>query len=103
MTVAPDEELDGCPGGGRYQRTQDFRGHRDGTAPPRLTLGSRVVGLDQRCVRDSLDGQELDGPEILEDAERRSNTVDETFTTLLIEGLMNDDTRLVQQVDVIDE
>ncbi len=47
--------------------------------------------------------EEVDGPEILRNPQRRSNTIDERFTRLLIEGLVNDDTRLVQQGEVIDK
>ena len=47
--------------------------------------------------------EEMDGPEILHNSQCRGITIDDRFMRLLIEGLVNDDTRLVQQVGVIDE
>jgi len=100
LIVAPHEEVDGCPGGGGHQRAE---GCRAVIAPLVLTLGCRMIGSDQPCVGGSFDGQAADGPEILQNSECGGNTIDDRFMRLLIEGLVNDDTRLVQQVGVIDE
>jgi transposase-like protein len=75
----------------RYQRQGEFRGYRNGTSPRRLTLGSGTVPLDVPRVRDIPDGQEPFGSKILRKYQRRSDTIDETFMRLFIEGLATRD------------
>jgi putative transposase len=75
----------------RYQRQTGFRGYRNGTTPRRLTLGSGTVPLDVPRVRDIPPGQEAFESKILRKYQRRSDTIDETFMRLFIEGLATRD------------
>ncbi len=43
---AMDDELDAYLGRGRYERSGEFRGYRNGSTPRRLTLGSGTVVFD---------------------------------------------------------
>jgi transposase-like protein len=75
----------------RYQRQVAFRGYRNGTTPRRLTLGSGTVPLDVPRVRDIPRDQEAFESKILRKYQRRSDTIDETFMRLFIEGMATRD------------
>ncbi len=91
LMAALNEEVDVYLGRSRYQRDEAFRGYRNGTAPRRLTLGSGTVELDQPRVRDLPRDQEPFESKILRKYQRRSDTIDETFMKLFIEGLATRD------------
>jgi putative transposase len=91
LTAALVEELDAYLGRGRYQRTEGFRGYRNGTTPRTLTLGSGTIDLAVPRVRDIPDGQAPFEPGIVRKYQRRSDTVDETFLNLFVEGLATRD------------
>ncbi|MBK9120459.1 MAG: IS256 family transposase [Phycisphaerales bacterium] len=75
----------------RYQRQGEFRGYRNGTTPRRLTLGSGTVPLEVPRVRDIPPGQEPFESKIVRKYQRRSDTIEETFMRLFIEGLATRD------------
>jgi transposase-like protein len=91
LMAAMNEEVDAYLGRGRYQRDGDFRGYRNGTTPRRLTLGSGTVDLKQPRVRDVPCGKEPFESKIIRKYQRRSDTIDETFMKLFIEGLATRD------------
>jgi len=91
LMAALNEEVDTYLARSRYQRDGVFRGYRNGTTPRRLTLGSGTVELDQPRVRDVPAGQEPFESKILRKYQRRSDTIDETFMKLFIEGLATRD------------
>lgn len=91
LMAALNEEVDAYLGRDRYKRAEMFRGYRNGTTPRRLTLGSGTVELDQPRVRDVPRGQEPFESQILRKYQRRSDTIDETFMKLFIEGLATRD------------
>jgi len=91
LIVALNEEVDAYLGRGRYQRDETFRGYRNGTTPRHLTLGSGTVELEQPRVRDVPANQEPFESKILRKYQRRSDTIDETFMKLFIEGLATRD------------
>jgi hypothetical protein len=84
-------EANAYPQRDRYQRQAEFRGYRNGTTPRRLTLGSGTVPLDVPRVRDVPPDQGLFESKILRKYQRRSDTIDETFMRLFIEGLATRD------------
>ena len=89
--AAMNEEVDAYLGRVRYERDGEFRGYRNGTTPRRLTLGSGTVALDQPRVRDVPPGKEPFESKIIRKYQRRSDTIDETFMKLFIEGLATRD------------
>jgi len=91
LMVAMKEEVDGYLGRGRYERQEAFRGYRNGTASRKLTLGSGTVDLAAPRVRDIPEGQEPFESKILRKYQRRSDTIDETFLRLFVEGLATRD------------
>jgi putative transposase len=91
LIEALDEEVDAYLGRGRYERTDVYRGYRNGRTPRRLTLGSGTVDLEVARVRDLPPGQEPFESNILRKYQRRSDTIDETFLKLFIEGLATRD------------
>jgi putative transposase len=94
LTAALNEEVEAYLQRGRYQRPKDeetFRGYRNGTSPRRLTLGSGTIDLKVPRVRDIPHGQEPYESRILRKYQRRSDTIDETFLKLFIEGLATRD------------
>ena len=91
LMAALNEEVDAYLGRSRYQRDEAFRGYRNGTTPRRLTLGSGTVELDQPRVRNIPRDQEPFDSKILRKYQRRSDTIDETFMKLFIEGLATRD------------
>lgn len=88
---ALNEEVDAYLGRGRYQRNGEYRGYRNGSSSRRLTLGSGTVALAPPRVRDIPDSQEPYESKIIRKYQRRSDTIDETFMKLFIEGLATRD------------
>lgn len=91
---ALDEEVQAYLQRGRYQRAEEgsvLRGYRNGTSPRRLTLGSGTINLRVPRVRGIPEGQELYESRIIRKYQRRSDTIDETFLKLFIEGLATRD------------
>jgi putative transposase len=91
LLAALEDEVNGYLQRDRYQRQAEFRGYRNGTTPRRLTLGSGTVPLEVPRVRDIPAGQEPFASKILRKYQRRSDTIDETFMRLFIEGLATRD------------
>lgn len=91
LMLALNEEVDSYLGRGRYQRTDGFRGYRNGTTPRGLTVGSGRIELAVPRVRDVPEGQEPFQSKILGRYQRRSDTVDQTFLNLFVEGLATRD------------
>jgi putative transposase len=91
LTAALNDEVEAYLQRDRYERQAEFRGYRNGTTPRRLTLGSGTVGLDVPRVRDIPPGQPPFESQILRKHQRRSDTVDETYMRLFIEGLATRD------------
>jgi putative transposase len=91
LMQALGEEVDAYLGRGRYERTGDYRGYRNGSVPRKLTLGSGTVDLAVTRVRDVPVGQEPFESKILRKYQRRSDTIDETFMNLFVEGLATRD------------
>lgn len=91
LMAALQEEVNGYLGRGRYERTGQFRGYRNGTTPRRLTLGTGTVDLAVTRIRDVPQGQERFESKILRKYQRRSDTIDATFLNLFVEGLATRD------------
>ncbi len=91
LMTALSEEVDGYLGRGRYQRTGEFRGYRNGATPRRLTVGSGTIELGVPRVRAVPEGQEPFESKILRKYQRRSDAIDETFLNLFVEGLATRD------------
>jgi putative transposase len=91
LLSALEEEVNHYLQRDRYQRQAEFRGYRNGTSPRRLTLGSGTVPLAVPRVRDIPPGQAPFESQILRKYQRRSDTIDETFMRLFIEGLATRD------------
>lgn len=94
LTEALHEEVESYLQRGRYRRPEDeacFRGYRNGVSPRRLTLGSGTIDLKAPRVRDIPEGQDPYESKILRKYQRRSDTIDETFLKLFIEGLATRD------------
>jgi transposase-like protein len=91
LMTALGDEVDAYLGRGRYERGDGFRGYRNGSSPRRLTLGSGTVALQTPRVRDVPPSQELFESKIIRKYQRRSDTIDETFMNLFVEGLATRD------------
>jgi transposase-like protein len=91
LTAALQAELAGYLGRGRYERTAVYRGYRNGATSRRLTLGAGTIGLAVPRVRDVPAGQAPFASKILRRYQRRSDTIDQTFLQLFIEGLATRD------------
>jgi transposase-like protein len=91
LMTALGDEVDAYLGRGRYERGDGFRGYRNGSSPRRLTLGSGTVALQTPRVRDIPPDQEPFGSKIIRKYQRRSDTIDETFMNLFVEGLATRD------------
>jgi len=94
LTAALNEEVEAYLQRERYQRSGEeaaFRGYRNGTSPRRLTLGTGTIDLTVPRVRDIPVGQEPYESQIIRKYQRRSDTIDETFLKLFIEGLATRD------------
>ena len=91
LMAALKDERDAYLGRGPYQRSDVYRGYRNGSTARRLTLGSGTVELDVPRVRDIPPEQEPFESQIIRKYQRRSDTIDETFMKLFIEGLATRD------------
>lgn len=91
LVAALNDEVDAYLGRGRYQRTSAYRGYRNGSTARNLTLGTGTVALAVPRVRDVPAGQEPFASKILRKHQRRSDTIDETFLNLFVEGLATRD------------
>ncbi len=91
LAGALNDEVEAYLGRRPYERSEQFRGYRNGSTPRRLTLGSGTVELEQPRVRDIPAGQGPYESKILRKYQRRSDTIDETFMKLFIEGLATRD------------
>ena len=91
LAAALEDERDAYLGRRAYERTEVYRGHRNGHTPHRLTLGCGTVELDVPRVRNLPAGQEPFESRIVRKYQRRSDTIDETFMKLFIEGLATRD------------
>jgi transposase-like protein len=91
LLAALEDEVNAYLQRDRYERHGVYRGYRNGTTPRRLTLGSGTVPLAVPRVRDLPPGQEPFESKILRKYQRRSDTIDETFLRLFIEGLASRD------------
>lgn len=88
---ALSEEVDAYLGRGRYERTEEHRGYRNGSTSRKLTLGAGTVGLAVPRVRDVPADQDPFESKIVRKYQRRSDTIDETFMNLFVEGLATRD------------
>jgi transposase-like protein len=88
---ALSEEVDVYLGRGRYERTSEYRGYRNGSTARKLTLGAGTIDLAVPRVRDIPKAQEPFESKIIRKHQRRSDTVDETFMNLFVEGLATRD------------
>ncbi len=91
LMTALGEEVDAYLGRGRYERGEGFRGYRNGSSPRRLTLGSGTIALETPRVRDVPPAQQPFESKIIRKYQRRSDTIDETFMNLFVEGLATRD------------
>jgi len=91
LSKALSEEVDAYLGRGRYERTEEYRGYRNGNVPRKLTLGAGTVELVVPRVRDVPEGREPFESGLLRKYQRRSDTIDETFLNLFVEGLATRD------------
>lgn len=75
----------------RYQRGQEARGYRNGYLPERrLTLGSGAVAVKVPRVSDEPAGERFQS-RLVKPYQKRSQTVEELFPKLFIEGLATRD------------
>jgi putative transposase len=88
---ALNEEVDAYLGRNRYERTDEYLGYRNGNTSRKLTLGSGTIDLDVPRVRDVPAGREPFASKIVRKYQRRSDSVDETFMNLFVEGLATRD------------
>jgi transposase-like protein len=91
LMSALDEEVNMYLGRERYERTDEYRGYRNGSTVRRLTLGAGTLELAAPRVRDTPRGQEPFESKILRKYQRRSDTIDGTFLNLFVEGLATRD------------
>lgn len=91
LTEALNEEVDAYLRRGRYERTDEYRGYRNGSTSRRLTLGAGTIDLTVTRIRDIPEGQEPFESKILRKHQRRSDTIDGTFMNLFVEGLATRD------------
>lgn len=88
---ALSEEVDAYLGRGRYERTEERRGYRNGSTSRKLTLGTGTIALAVPRVRDVPAGQDPFESQIVRKYQRRSDTIDQTFMNLFVEGLATRD------------
>jgi len=91
LMAALNDEVEAYLGRERYERTGKYRGYRNGASSRRLTLGSGTIDLASPRVRDIPAGQDPFESKILRKRQRRSDTIDETFLNLFVEGLATRD------------
>src|SRR5512147_751972 len=72
LASALEEERDAYLARGRYERSGEYRGYRNGGTPRRLTLGAGTVELAVPRVREVPKGQEPFESRILRKYQRRS-------------------------------
>ena len=87
LCQALSEEVDAYLGRGRYERIEEHRGYRNGSTSRKLTLGAGTIDLAVPRVRDVPAGREPFESKIVRKYQRRSDTIDETFMNLFVEGL----------------
>ncbi len=76
----------------RSSREAEFRGYRNGSAKERkLTIGSGTIKLKAPRVSDVPASQEQFASQIVKRYQRRSNTLEQVFPKLFIEGLATRD------------
>lgn len=75
----------------RYERTEEHRGYRNGSTSRKLTLGTGTIALALPRVRDVPAGQDPFESQIVRKYQRRSDTIDQTFMNLFVEGLATRD------------
>lgn len=85
------EEVGVYLGRGRYERTDAYRGYRNGSTSRKLTLGTGTLDLAVPRVRDAPEGQAPFESKVLRKHQRRSDTIDATFLNLFVEGLATRD------------
>ncbi len=88
---ALSEEVDRYLGRGRYERTGEYRGYRNGSTSRKLTLGAGTIDLAVPRVRDIPEDQPPFESNIVRKHQRRSDTIDATFLNLFVEGLATRD------------
>ena len=91
LMAALTEEVDFYLGRGHYERHGEFRGYRNGTTPRKLTLGAGTIALEMPRVRDIPERQQPFESKIVRKHQRRSDTIDQTFLNLFVEGLATRD------------
>lgn len=91
---ALEEEVEGFLGRGRYERTDEFRGHRNGYAPARqIGTGVGSVAVRAPRVKDVPIGVNSGGfrSTIVPRYQRRTAATGELFARLYLEGLSSGD------------
>lgn len=91
LSRALSDEVNAYLGRDRYERTGVHRGYRNGSTPRKLTLGAGTIDLAVPRVRDVPADQAPFESGILRKYQRRSDTIDETFMNLFVEGLATRD------------
>jgi transposase-like protein len=91
LCQALSEEVDAYLGRGRYERTEEHRGYRNGSTSRKLTLGAGTINLAVPRVRDVPADRDPFESKIVRKYQRRSDTIDETFMNLFVEGLATRD------------
>ena len=91
LSRALSEEVDAFLGRGRYERTGEYRGYRNGSTPRKLTLGAGTIDLAVPRVRDVPAGAEPFESKLVRKYQRRSDTIDATFMNMFVEGLATRD------------
>jgi putative transposase len=91
LSQALSEEVDAYLSRGRYERSAEHRGYRNGSTSRKLTLGTGTIDLAVPRVRDVPADQKPFESKIVRKYQRRSDTIDETFMNLFVEGLATRD------------
>jgi transposase-like protein len=92
LAAALEEEVEAYLGRSRYERSDEFRGHRNGYGKERrVTLGCGTIPVRVPRVRDLPEQQEPFESQHLASYQRRSRTVSDLFPKLFVEGLATRD------------
>ncbi|MDQ3255185.1 MAG: IS256 family transposase [Acidobacteriota bacterium] len=95
LEAALEQEVNEYLERARHQRSgheAEFRGYQNGSAKERkLTIGSGTIKLKTPRVSDLPPGQEEFASQIVKPYQRRSNTLEQVFPKLFIEGLATRD------------
>ncbi len=95
LEAALEQEVEQYLERARHQRSgneAEFRGYRNGTAKERkVTIGSGTIKLKAPRVSDVPTSQEQFESQIVKPYQRRSNTLEQVFPKLFIEGLATRD------------